>query len=286
MSAIGADQMLPVPRDRRRHRDKARVAVVCCLSLLTVGTMAPFVAMVVVALSPAGEPTIPTAWPSRLTLDNVTRAFRMSGMIRWALNSAIVSLVTVVLSLVTSSMAAYAFAKHKFPGRDAIFWAIVATLMIPFQATMIPLFILANDLGWIDSYAGLIVPMIANTNAVFLLRQFIREIPHELFEAAKVDGAGELRMFVLVVVPQLKSIGATLAVFLFLWNWNDFLWPLVIAQSDSMKTLTVGLSTLAGKSPLLPELMGTALVGVIPCLIVFAFLQRYLVESISTTGLR
>jgi multiple sugar transport system permease protein len=242
--------------------------------------------MLLVALSPTGERTVPYAWPDRLTLDNLTGVLSASGFVQWTVNSLIYSVVSVVVILLTASMAGYAFAKKRFPGRDTLMWAFLATLMVPFQATLIPMFVLISDLGGVDTYWGLIVPTLANSQAVFLMRQFIRDLPDELFDAARVDGASEWRVYLQIVVPLTKPILATLGVFVFLWHWNDFLWPLVVAQSDGMRTLTVGLTTLRGEEVPLAMLMASATISVIPCLVIFLALQRYLVNSIAMTGLK
>jgi multiple sugar transport system permease protein len=267
----------------RRQRQLWLTGLITVLSLLTV---APFLAMFVVALSPADEPTVPYAWPKALTLDNISAVVTSSGFLRWTLNSVVYSVVSVVVILLTAAMAGYAFAKKRFPGRDVLLWSFLATIMVPFQAMLIPYFVLVSKLGGLDTYWGLIVPTLANSQAVFLMRQFIRGLPDELFDSAKVDGAGEWRTFWQIVLPLTRPILATLGVFVFLWHWNDFLWPLVVAQSGDMRTLTVGLATLHGEDVPLAQLMAGATVTVLPCLLVFALLQRYLVTSIATTGLK
>jgi multiple sugar transport system permease protein len=188
--------------------------------------------------------------------------------------------------LLLSAMAGYAFAKKRFTGRNVIFWITLALLMVPFQVTLVPLFILVSDLGWVNSYWGLIVPGLATTQGVFLMRQFISQLPDELFEAARLDGASELRMFVQIVLPLVRPALATLGVFVFLWNWNDFLWPLVIAQEDSMRTLTVGLATLQAEQSPIGVVMASAVVSLVPSLIVFFVLQRFYVQGIASSGLK
>lgn len=209
-----------------------------------------------------------------------------SGFVRWTLNTVIYSVVSVVIVLFTAAMAGYAFARKRFPGRNVLLWAFLATLMVPVQAMLIPYFVLISNLGGVNTYWGLIVPTLANAQAVFLMRQFIRDLPNELFEAAKVDGAAEWRVFFQIVLPLTKPVLATLGIFVFLWHWNDFLWPLVVAQSDEMRTLTVGLATLRTADVSTPELMAGATISVIPCIVVFLVLQRYLVNSITMTGIK
>ncbi|GAA4230422.1 multiple sugar transport system permease protein [Streptosporangium album] len=256
------------------------------LALVSVITVSPFAVMFVVALSPPGSPTLPAQWPESLSLDTIVNLLSSSGFVGWTVNTVIYALVSVVIILLTASMAGYAFAKKRFPGRDTMMWAFLATLMVPFQATLIPMFVLISELGGVDTFWGLIVPTLANSQAVFLMRQFILDLPDELFEAAKVDGASEWRVYWQIVIPLTKPILATLGVFVFLWHWNDFLWPLVMSQSDEMRTLTVGLASMRTEGSPLAVLMASAALSVLPCLLVFAVLQRYLVNSIAMTGLK
>lgn len=274
------------PTVGRRRKTRGQRSMTVLLALISVLTVSPFLVMLVVALSPAAEPTVPGSLPDRLTLDNLVQVLSASGFIDWTINSLIYSVVSVVIILLTASMAGYAFAKKRFPGRDTLLWAFLATMMVPFQASLIPVFVLISNLGGVDTYWGLIVPTLANSQAVFLMRQFIRDLPDELFDAAKVDGASEWRVYWQIVVPLTRPILATLGVFVFLWHWNDFLWPLVVAQSDGMRTLTVGLTTLRGEEVPLSLLMSSATIAVVPCLLVFLLLQRYLVNSIAMTGLK
>ncbi|WP_219468474.1 carbohydrate ABC transporter permease [Nonomuraea rhizosphaerae] len=276
----GRRQPAPPPR---RGGTWARYALLAVMALLTLG---PFIAMLIVALSPRGKPTVPARWPESLTFDNIAQVLNASGFGQWTLNSLIYSAVSVVIILLTSSMAGYAFAKKRFPGRDTILWTFLATMMVPFQAMLIPLYVLVSDFGGADTFWGLIVPTLANSQAVFLMRQFILGLPDELFDAAKVDGASELRVYWTIVVPLTKPILATLGVFVFLWHWNDFLWPLVISQSDATRTLTVGLTVLKTEELQWSTLMSSAAVSAVPCLLVFFLLQRYLVNSIAMTGLK
>jgi multiple sugar transport system permease protein len=263
-----------------------RLTLTGLLALIAFITVMPFLFMLVISLTPAGESTVPHAWPQTLTLRNFKDVFGATGFTQWTVNSVVYSVVSVAVILLTASMAGYAFAKKRFPGREPLMWSFLATLMVPFQAMLIPYFVLVSELGGVDTYWGMIVPTLANSQAVFLMRQFIRDLPDELFEAARIDGASEWRVFWRIVLPLTKPVLATLGVFVFLWHWNDFLWPLVVAQSDDMRTLTVGLSTLQGEDVTLSRLMASAAITVLPCLVVFGLLQRYLVTSIVSTGLK
>lgn len=264
-----------------------RLRLPVLLVLVAFVTAAPFAAMVLVAFAPPGGQTLPGAFDlTRATWRNFSDVLDSADIGRWVVNSLIYSLVSVVLVLLFASMAGYAFAKKRFPGREVMFWAFLATLMVPFQATLIPYYILISELDGVDTYWGLIVPTLANSQAVFLMRQFIVQLPDELFEAAKIDGASEWRIYTTVVLPLIRPVLATLGVFVFLWHWNDFLWPLVIGQSEEMRTLTVGLATLEGENVPVNQVMAGATITVLPCLLVFGLLQRYLTDSIATSGLK
>lgn len=288
-AAPGPAPVSPHPAGAARppRRAAARLGLPVLLVLVAVVTVTPFAVMVLVAFAPAGGQTLPGALDvSRATLENFADVLQSADVTRWAVNSLVYSLVSVLLILLFASMAGYAFAKKRFPGREILFWSFLATLMVPFQATLIPYYILVSELGGVDTYWGLIVPTLANSQAVFLMRQFIVQLPDELFEAAKIDGASEWRIYTTVVVPLIRPVLATLGVFVFLWHWNDFLWPLVIGQSEEMRTLTVGLATLEGENVAINQVMAGATITVIPCLLVFGLLQRYLTDSIATSGLK
>ncbi|MRG60250.1 ABC transporter permease subunit [Agromyces sp. CFH 90414] len=256
------------------------------LVVISLFTVAPLIAVIVLALSPEDAPTIPYALPSELTFDNLVRIFNVGEFPLWFWNSLVYSVVSVVLVLLTASMAAYALARKRFPGRNLVLWSIVATLMVPMQATLIPTFIMIAGWGGVNTLWGLILPTLANAQAVFLIRQFVRDLPDELFDAARIDGAGEWRTFVAIVLPLIRPVLATLAIFVFLWHWNDLLWPLVIGQSDEARTLTVGLASLNTETVSNSSIMAAALISFIPCLVIFIVLQRHIVASITSSGVK
>jgi len=269
------------------RRPVARLTLPTLLALTAIVTIVPFAAMVLVAFAPPSGQTFPDALnPANFTFENFSKVLSSSDIPRWTVNSLLYSLVSVACVLLFASMAGYAFAKKKFPGREIMFWAFLATLMVPFQATLIPSYILVSRLDWVDSYWGLIVPTLANSQAVFLMRQFIIQLPDELFEAAEIDGAPEWRIFTMIVLPLIRPVLATLGIFVFLWHWNDFLWPLVIGQSGQMQTLTVGLATLQTQAVPINQIMAGATITVVPSLLVFGLLQRYLTDSIAMSGLK
>ncbi|WP_203453924.1 carbohydrate ABC transporter permease [Jiangella aurantiaca] len=271
---------------RRRRWSGANIWLTVLLILASVFTVLPFLAVFVLALSPEGAQTIPDQLPDEVTFENLSGVLSASSFLRWTLNSFVYSIVSVVVILLTAAMAGYAFARKRFPGSNALMWSFLATLMVPIQATLIPMFVLVSKMEGVNTFWGLIVPTLANSQAVFLMRQFIKGLPDDLFDAAKIDGAGEWTVFWRLVLPLTKPVLATLGIFVFLWHWNDFLWPLVIAQTDDMRTLTVGLSTLNAETVARARIMASAAISVIPCLVIFGVLQRYLVNSIATTGLK
>ncbi|MFG2007228.1 carbohydrate ABC transporter permease [Spirillospora sp. NPDC048911] len=287
MAALARKSPVKTPARAGRRSRTGRLTLPVLLVLTAIVTVTPFAAMVLVAFAPQSGRTFPDALvPGKITLANFEHVLSSSDVPRWTLNSLIFSFVSVALILLFASMAGYAFAKKRFPGRDALFWTLLATLMVPFQATLIPSYILVSKLGGVDTYWGMIVPTLANVQAIFLMRQFIVQLPDELFEAAETDGASEWRIFTTIVLPLVRPALATLGVFVFLWHWNDFLWPLVIGQSGEMQTLTVGLATLQSENVPINQIMAGATITVVPSLLVFGLLQRYLTDSIAMTGLK
>jgi multiple sugar transport system permease protein len=271
----------------RRPLDLRSAATYAALILAAFCTVFPFLLMVVVSLKPSGVGNILQALsPEGLSLASYDKILGSADVWTWTLNSAIYSVVSVVLVLLFSSMAGYAFAKTRFPGKEAMFWTFLSMLMVPVQVTLIPLFILLSWFNGIDTFWGLIIPTVANAQAIFLMRQFIAAIPDELIEAARMDGAGEWRIFWQIILPQTGPIMATMGTFVFLWHWNDFLWPLLVAQSDATRTLTVGLAALQSQQVNTSELMAGTTLSFVPTFIVFLLLQRFFVRSIMTSGLK
>ena len=264
-----------------------RAMVYTGLVLLAVVMALPFVAMFLMSLRPEDVTGLREIFFSPdFTLENYRENLRNDSMVRWFLNSFIYAGVSVALVLLLCTMAGYAFAKKEFFARDQIFWVFIAMLVVPGQVTLIPLFILIVQLDWANTYQGLIVPTIASAQGVFLMRQYIMGIPNDLIEAAKLDGASEWRVFWQVILPLTIPVQATLGIFVFLWHWNDFLWPLIVAQTSDMQTLTVGLATLQGLVPSTNSLMAAAAISFFPSLVVFIFCQKFIVQSIVTSGIK
>jgi multiple sugar transport system permease protein len=270
-----------------RPRRAGKVLVPLVLALATLVTLFPFYAMVVLSLKPATALTFPGALiPSGLTTEAYGVVLGGNDLVRWIVNTLIYSLVSVVLVLLLASMAGYAFAKKRFPGRTAMFWSFLAMLMVPYHITLIPTFVILSKMDGVNTYWGLIVPTLANAQATFLMRQFIVGIPDALIDAARVDGASDLRIFVQLILPLCRPILATLGLFVFLWHWNDFLWPLVIGQDPEMRTLTTGIASLMRESQPLNVTLAGSVVALAPIFLAYLFAQRHFTEGVAMTGVK
>ena len=272
----------------RLRRRLAKWLLVIFLIPAAIFMLAPFVWMLSTSLKGVGQVfEFPPRWiPETLHWENYTRVFKVLPFGRFFLNSAIVATTVTALQIVTCSLAAYAFARLRFPGRDPLFLAYLGTLMIPGQVILIPNFILLRYLGWIDTYWALIVPGIFSAFGTFLLRQYFLTIPGELEDAAVVDGATRFQIYTRVILPLAGPALSALAIFTFLGQWNSFLFPLVVTKSTHMSTLTVGLRTLQGQyNTDWTLLMAGAVIALAPVLLVFIFAQRYIIRGIALTGL-
>lgn len=223
----------------------------------------------------------PPLLPAHATLDNYRELFVRAGMGRYLLNSLLVSGTITVLSLSVNLMAGYAFAKLAFAGRERLFQLLLGALVIPAQVTMLPLFLLLKYIGLVNSYAGVVMPALATVFGIFLVRQYARGVPDELIEAARIDGAGEARIFVQIVLPLLKPVIVTLSIFTFLAAWNDFMWPLIVLTGQEHYTLPIGLASLAREHAQDTELMmAGSVITVLPVIVLFLSMQRYYLEGL------
>lgn len=253
------------------------------LLVLAMLSLAPLLWMVSVSFMPRGEASHfpPPFLPSSATLENYRDLFARTGMARNFANSLLVSVAITLMSLLVNTMAGYAFAKLRFRGRERVFQLLLAALVVPAQVAMLPLFLLMKQLGLVNSYWGVIIPGMAGVFGIFLVRQYARGIPDDLIEAARIDGAGELRIFWQVVLPMLKPVLATLAVFTFMAAWNDFMWPLIVLTDQERYTLPVALAALSREHIMDVELMmAGAVVTVLPVLGLFLLLQRYYIQGL------
>lgn len=229
----------------------------------------------------------PALLPAHPRFDNFPAALTALPFWRFFVNSGLVSLAVVGGQVLTSAAAAYAFARLKFPGRDRIFLVFLSVLMIPTVVLVIPRFLIVNALGWVDSYAGLITTELVSVWGIFLLRQFFLTLPRELEDAARLDGAGDWRIFWRVVLPLSKPALATLAVFAFVDQWKSFLWPLVVTRSVRMQTVEIGIASFHGiYYTNWPYQMAAAVTAVVPLVILFFVAQRYFIRGIQLTGLK
>lgn len=252
-------------------------------------TLTPLVWMTAASfMSPGEANTFPPRFlPADPTAQNYLALFTRVDMARHFLNSVVITLSATMLSVVINAMAGYAFAKLRFRGRDQIFRGLTLALVVPAQVGMLPLFLLLREMGVVNTYVGVLVPYLASVFAIFLIRQYALSVPDDLLDAARVDGAGEFRIFREIVLPVIRPILATLATFTFLIVWNDFLWPLIILTDDAKYTLPVALAGLMGEHVQDTELMmAGSVVTVLPALLVFLVFQRTYVRGIMGGSIR
>jgi len=229
----------------------------------------------------------PRFWPQSPTLQNFVTVWQTNPFGRYLFNSTLVAGLTVVLNLLFCSLAAYPLARLQFRGREALFLLIVATILIPFQIVMIPLYILAVKLGLRNTYLGLILPAIASAFGIFLLRQAFQGVPKELEEAARIDGCSELGIWWNVMLPAVRPALITLAIFVFIGAWSDFLWPLILLDQPDYYTLPLGVAKLAGAFSLDWRLIAAgSVISIAPILLVFGLLQRYIVPTDTSSGVK
>ncbi|HET8655460.1 MAG TPA: carbohydrate ABC transporter permease [Longimicrobiaceae bacterium] len=271
---------------RRALRSVALHAVLVLGAALAV---LPLLWMLSASLMPAGEANSypPRLLPSRVTFEHYATLFTRLDLGRDFLNSAVIALTVTLVSLLVNSLAGYAFAKLRFRGRDRLFRMLSAGLVVPVQVAMLPLFLLMKELGLINTYWGVIIPAAASIFGIFLIRQYTLALPDDLLDAARVDGASELRIYASIVVPVIAPILATLAIWTFLSTWNDFMWPLIVLSDQSRYTLPVALANLVGEHAQDTELMmAGSVLTLLPVLLVFLFLQRYYVRGITVGSVK
>jgi len=265
---------------------RGRAGVWLLHAVLVLGALAaltPMVWMVSASLMPTGEASAypPRLFPRTVTFAHYTDLFTRLELGRYLLNSTLISLVVTTVSLAINSMAGYAFAKLRFGGRERVWRLLMMGLVIPVQVSMLPLFLLMKQLGLVNTYWGVIIPSLASIFGIFLIRQYALSVPDELLDAARIDGASEGRIYVSIVLPVIRPILATLAIWTFLTTWNDFMWPLVVLSDQRKYTLPVALASLVGEHVQDTELMmAGSVLTVFPVLIVFLLLQRYYVEGV------
>lgn len=271
------------------RRRLASLAVNAALALAALATALPLLWMLSASLMATGEATrLPLRLlPERPTLDQYVTLFARLDIGRTFANSLVIAGAITAISLLCNSMAGYAFAKLRFRGRDRLFALLLVTLVVPPQVGVLPLYLELRALGLVNSFAGVVVAGIATVFGIFLVRQFALGLPTELLDAARVDGASELRIYWTIVLPLLRPILITLGAFTFLSAWNDFMWPLIVLTDESKQTLPVALANLSGEHVQDIELMmAGAVVTVLPGLAVFLALQRYYLSGILMGGVK
>jgi multiple sugar transport system permease protein len=292
------------PRPRRVRRSGGRALTYLVLVVIAIICAAPFVWMLSASFEPLGQIfSWPPHWlPSNPTLHNYT-AFMSSGsnIGRWFLNSALVTGAVTILQTFLGALAAYAFAKRRFPGRDLIFYLFLGTMMFPGAVLFIPNYIILKDIplfggnnllgqgghGWLNSYWGLIVPGAISAFAIFLLRQYMKSIPDDLLDAARMDGGSELWIFWRVVLPLSRPALAAVAIFTFGFFWQDYLWPLIVLNSPSLYTLPLGLGQFSQQNRTVWDLlMAGSVISVAPVIVVFLIFQRHFIQGIAMSGMK
>ncbi len=229
----------------------------------------------------------PTVLPKDPTFDNYTTGLRAFNFPHYLFNSVVVTVGATVLTLAINSMAAYALAKYNFRGRNVLFVITLATIMIPLQVILLPVYQVAASLGLVNSLWGMIIPPAATPTGVFLLRQYMLTLPDEMLEAARVDGAGEWSIFWRIVLPLSRPALAVVTIFSVIWRWNDFLWPLIIAQDESKQTLPVAIARFASQQAIpYNQILAVSVVTIIPIVVIFLILQRHIISGLAQGAIK
>ena len=280
---------LAAKRFWREEIRSAQLATQVLLALAAAVTVIPVIWTVLSSLK-SNETifAVPMQWlPDSLHWNNYIDAFEVAPFARYFLNSTIIAASVTATTIFFGALAGYGFSKFRFPGRDLVFGLILSTFMIPFPVIMIPLFVLVRNFGWVDTYWGLIIPGALTGFAVFMMRQFIQAIPSELLDAARIDGAGEMRIFLTLVLPLARPALATLGILTFLESWNNLLWPLIVIQSDEMETIPLGLtkfSTLYSSN--YAQMLAMSVIASLPVLVVFIIGRRQIINSLMLSGIK
>lgn len=268
-------------------RDVIIRALLALGALVMVG---PFVWMLVSSFKTGHEilRIPPTFWPERPSLENYRTVVTTVPFFRYYMNSLVVAAAVTTVVILTSSLAGYVFAKYSFPCKEALFMVVLSTLMVPFELVMVPLYLMMLKMRLTNTYWALILPGCVRVIGIYMMRQFMTDIPSELMEAGRIDGCSEFRIFWTIMLPQVKPAIATLSIFTFMTSWNDYLWPLIAVDSMELRTLPVGLAMLTTKQYMtrFDLSMAGATLAVAPAVIVFLVFQKYFVSGISMTGIK
>jgi len=260
-----------------------------CKLLLAVIFFFPILWIVFSSFKPQSELfTFPlTFFPASPTLENYQAAFKSGDFLQYFFNSTFVAVVSTFITIFINVMAGYALSKYIFKGRDLIFFVMIATLMIPLQVILVPIFILEKNLGLLNSLWGIIIPPAATPTGIFLARQYMMTIPTSLIEAARIDSAGEWYIFQRIIIPLAKPIIATIAIFSFMWRWNDFLWPFIVISTQKKYTLQLALANFVGQYDVdWSNLLSMTVISIIPLIVVFLLFQRYFIKGMTSGGVK
>ena len=275
------------PSETRRRPNGWTVLAYVLLSAGAVLMVFPFAWMLLSSFKDAREVLSPAILPSRFTLASYVEVLTRTAFPRWFLNSLIVAVLNTASVLFFCALVGYVLARMRFPGKNVIFIAILSTLMVPTEMLVIPWFVMSAQFGWVDTYWGLLFPGLIPGFGVFLMRQFFLTLPRDLFDAGRIDGVSEFGLFLRIGLPLVGPGLAALGIFAFIGNWNAFLWPLIVAQSASMRTVPVGIALFSGEAGSAWHLiMATSSLAIIPVLIVFVIFQRQIIEGVVLTGVK
>lgn len=268
---------------------KSKALMYILTTLLVLLFLFPLIWMLLTSFKSAEEilRVPPTILPDQFNLKNYADAFAKQPIFRFLFNSLVVSLGSAAFSVLITAMAGYGFSKFNFRGKEAMFFLILSFLIVPFQSIVVPLYKWITKFGLTDTYLGIALPLLVSAFGVFLMRQAMDTIPNDLIEAARIDGCGEFKTFLLIVLPNVKTFVATQAIIKFLWSWNEFYWPLVITNKPEMKVITVGIQSFTSMYYTEYNLvMAAAVLSILPMAIMFAIFQKGIVRAVSMSGVK
>ena len=254
--------------------------------------VSPLLWMIAASLKPEAQifsdmSTIRTFWPTAATLGNYVEVFTRVNMMKFILNSLFYVFVIVILDLAVNSICGYALAKFDFPGKELLLTVVISLMVLPMEAIMLPLYKEVASLGWVNTWAGLIVPFVGKCFSIYMFRQFFLDIPDDLLEAAAIDGCGPVKTFFTIVMPISGTVYATIFILDFVAHWNDFMWPMLVVTGEDMRTIQLSIQTFFGSKPIhYGAIMASLTISAIPMLLMFVFLQKYYVEGIASTGIK
>ena len=254
--------------------------------------VSPLLWMIAASLKPEAQifsdmSTIRTFWPTAATLGNYVEVFTRVNMMKFILNSLFYVFVIVILDLAVNSICGYALAKFDFPGKELLLTVVISLMVLPMEAIMLPLYKEVASLGWVNTWAGLIVPCVGKCFSIYMFRQFFLDIPDDLLEAAAIDGCGPVKTFFTIVMPISGTVYATIFILDFVAHWNDFMWPMLVVTGEDMRTIQLAIQTFFGSKPIhYGAIMASLTISAIPMLLMFVFLQKYYVEGIASTGIK